>query len=120
MSGREHWLPRLKPLGARVEIPYRRQLTADETAALRAGLWPKDMDDRWVVFLSDTALGIHRSWSGNAIYSLPRSISVEGADVLGPLFVSDDIAEYHRGDSARDIEMVNSLITQTVERSRKT
>ena len=120
MSGREHWLPRLKPLGARVEIPYRRQLTADETAALRCGLWPKDMDDRWVVFLSDNALGIHRSWSGNAIYSLPRSIAVDGADILGPLLVSDDVAAYHRGDPARDVEMVNSLITQTVERNRKT
>ena len=118
MSDREHWMARIKPLGARAEIAYRRILTASEAAALRAGLWPRDMDDRWVVYLAEGSLAIHRSWTGNCIYSLPASPASADALVLGPLFVSDDPATYRRQEAPKEIEMVDYLIDQTVERSQ--
>ena len=115
MPNREHWLTRLKPLGAQAEIPYRRALTSAEVEALRAGLWPRDMDERWVVYLGDDGLAIHRSWTGNCIYRLPAAGSPDGALVLGPLFVRDDAEIYRRQEDAREIGSVESLIAETVE-----
>src|SRR3954471_16063233 len=118
MPDRAHWLARIKPLGARAEIPYRRCLTAAEADALRAGLWPRDMDDRWIVHLSGDAVSIHRSWTGHAIYLLPCAASADGT-LLGPLFVSSDPATYRRQEDAKEIEMVESLIKQTVDATER-
>ena len=112
-------MARVKPLGPRAEIPYQRTLAPPETAALRAGLWPRDMDDRWIVHLADDGLAIHRSWSGHCIYALPTSPAADGAVVLRPLFVSDDPASYRRQDDAKEIAMVDYLIDGSVERLRK-
>jgi hypothetical protein len=119
MPGREHWMARMKPLGPRAQVAYRRTLSPAEVAALRAGLWPRDMDDRWIVYLGEDGLAMHRSWSGHCIYSVPASATSEGGLVLGPLFVSDDAASYRRQDDTKEIEMVDYLIDDTVNRIQK-
>ena len=119
MPDREHWLARIKPLAERAELSYRRTLSPAEVAALRAGLWPHDMDDRWLVFLRDDALAMHRSWSGHCIYILPASPTADGSVALGPLFVSADSTSYRRQTDAKEVEMVDYLIDHAVERIQK-
>lgn len=43
---------------------------ADETARLKAGLVPADMDDRWFVFFEAEWLYLHRSWTGSCIFGV--------------------------------------------------
>jgi hypothetical protein len=108
-------MARIKALEARIEVAYRRTLSPSEVAALRAGLWPRDMDDRWIVYLADDCLAIHRSWTGHCIYMLPTLATAEGL-VIGPLFVSDDPASYRRQGDTKEIEMVEYLIDDSVRR----
>lgn len=77
------------------------------------------MDDRWVVYLSDDCLAIHRSWTGLCLYILPSAPSPEGTQVLDPLLVCDDPELYRGQDDAREIRTVESLIKITVEHSGK-
>jgi hypothetical protein len=77
------------------------------------------MDDRWIVFLRGDNLAMHRSWSGHCIYSLPTSATAGGEVVVGQLFVSDDAASYRRQDDAKEIEMVDYLIEDSVSRIQK-
>lgn len=54
------WKAKLEPLtGARLPIRYEHEFSADELARLREGLWPRDMVDRWVIWLDEHTL---RGW----------------------------------------------------------
>ncbi len=116
MSSREHWLSKVMPMGdARLEIEYERTLSPESAAKLRAGVWPQDMDDRWVICLDETALQIWRSWTGHCIFSMPARQQGEFT-VVGPLIVNGDRATYQRSGDAEDIRVVDAMINRTLDR----
>lgn len=45
-------------------------LTPDQYEALKRGLKPREMDDKWFAFVEDDRLYLHRSWSGFGIYEV--------------------------------------------------
>ena len=111
---RDHWLPKMKPLGSsRIELAFRRTFTLPEAERLRAGLWPQVMEDKWVVWLGDSSLDLWRSWTGSCIFSLAAQASASGL-IVGPLLVSTDMTQYCRQNDAEDIRIVESLIGRTL------
>ena len=112
--GRDHWLPKMKPLGAsRIELAFQRTFTSSEAERLRAGLWPQVMEDKWVVLLGDASLDLWRSWTGHCIFSLAAQTSDSGVTV-GPLLVNTDTTQYRRQNDAEDIRIIESLIGRTL------
>jgi hypothetical protein len=110
MSGKDHWLSKVRPLGSsRVEIAYQRTFTAAESEKLRTGLWPQSMDDKWVIYLGESSLDMWRSWTGHCIYSLPAR-SVAGGVSVGPLLVNGDGTQYCRISDKDDIQFVERLL----------
>lgn len=47
-----------------------RVFTQDEMTRLRAGLVPEEMEDKWFVVFTDDELRLHRSWTGNHVYTV--------------------------------------------------
>ena len=110
MSHKDHWLSKVHPLGSsRVEIAYERTFTAAEAQRLRAGLWPESMDDKWIVFLGDSALDLWRSWTGYCIYRLPAHPAGDGVAV-GPMLVNGDSQQYRRTGDADDVRIFDAII----------
>jgi hypothetical protein len=53
---------------ARAAIPVAREYTAAEHARIARGFIPRDMDDRWFIYLEGDTLFLHRSWTGACIF----------------------------------------------------
>jgi hypothetical protein len=111
MSDKDHWLSKVHALGSsRVQVAYERTFTAAEAERLRTGVWPQSMDDKWVVYLSESSLEFWRSWTGHCIYSLPAR-SVAGGVAVGPLLVNADATQYRRVSDADDIQFIERLFS---------
>ena len=113
------WKNELKPLaGPRWPIRCGQALTAEEVDLLRDGLWPRDMDDRWVVWLDGNTLRCWRSWTGMCIYEAKVMLAEDGAGILGVLEVLDDNAAYHRASTdAGELERFEGVLSQMHGRS---
>lgn len=62
----EHW--KHEPLSDATPIPYRATFSAAQFECLKRGLIPRDMEDKWFVYLDQLQLFFHRSWTGQAVY----------------------------------------------------
>ncbi|MDH5821552.1 hypothetical protein QFW77_00895 [Luteimonas sp. RD2P54] len=84
---------------------------AEELAQLREGLWPRDVDDRWVVWLDGGTLRCWRSWTGTCIYETKVAVSEDGTGVAAMLDVLDDPDSYRRaGTDAGELERFESVL----------
>ncbi|MEX0899784.1 MAG: hypothetical protein WD081_03740 [Gammaproteobacteria bacterium] len=107
---KERWLSIVQDLGPLQEkITYYRSFSAAETATLRTGVWPRSMDDRWVVFLGDSWLSLWRSWTGHCIFRLPARATEDGV-IVGPLFVNTDQEQYGPSDVQASLDLFESVI----------
>lgn len=115
----QDWKNELQPMiGPRWPIRCGQPLTAEEVDLLRVGLWPRDMDDRWAVWLDGSTLRCWRSWTGTGIYEANVVISGDGSGVVGVLDVLDDSEAYHRATSdARELERFEGVLSQMHRRS---
>ena len=96
MDDRTEWLTRLRPIGRAWPIRHQRTFTPEEVVALAAGLWPQDMDDRWVIWLDQGVLRAWRSWTGECIYEADLALDGQGGAQCQVLRVCDDPEIYHR------------------------
>lgn len=98
-------LPAQRERGALV-----RQFSAAELVLLRLGLIPRDMDDRWFIYLADNTLHFHRSWTGHEIFQLPLTPTPDGGAAAATFWVSRDPAEYRGTSAEADRDTLASLI----------
>ena len=98
-------LPELREQGALV-----RRFSAAELALLRLGLIPRDMDDRWFIYLVNNTLHFHRSWTGHEIFQLPLTPTPDGGAATTTFWVSRDPAEYRGTSADADRDTLTSLI----------
>lgn len=70
-------------------VDYTDTFTDAEFAGIQRGLVPKDMDDKWFIFFEDPILYLHRSWTGNLIFTVELSAVPGGARVLHAYVVRD-------------------------------
>jgi len=45
-----------------------REFSEEEMAVLRMGNIPKEMEDKWFLYMEDNVLYAHRSWTGICVY----------------------------------------------------
>ena len=70
--------------------------SADELALLRKGLWPRDTDDRWAVWLDGDTLRCWRSWTDTCIYEAQVALTEDGSAQALVLHVHDQEDAYRR------------------------
>ncbi|MGF0666849.1 hypothetical protein ACQRWG_03350 [Stenotrophomonas maltophilia] len=107
------WKAKLPAL-TRVRWPIRcgHVFSADELARLREGLWPRDMDDRWTVWLDGHAMRCWRSWTGTCIYETHVALGEDGTGAAEVLDVLDDPATYRRAvTDAAKLELFEGILS---------
>lgn len=54
----------------RQPLLWRREFSPEELARVARGLIPKEMEDKWLIFLEEDVLWFHRSWTGLCCYEI--------------------------------------------------
>ncbi len=93
----------------RTTIPLDRRFSAAEMEAIRYGVLPRQMEDKWFVFFEEDVLYFHRSWTGFLVYAVRFAPDGPGARMTGA-DVNRDPAQYREKDDRRDAGMVSFLI----------
>jgi hypothetical protein len=116
------WKAKLEPLnGARWPIRCGHAFSAAELARLREGLWPRDMDDRWAVWLDGDILRCWRSWTSTCIYETQISVSDGGTGVAVVLDVLDDKESYQRASTdTAELERFEGILSLVWRREDET
>jgi len=74
---RNSW--RTQPMSDKTaQLPYTRVLSLEEYERISFGLRPRQMEDKWFIFLEDDWLYLHRSWTGTCVYKVQHHISGSG------------------------------------------
>lgn len=109
---RSRW-SHLKPMeGSRWPIRCGHSFTADDLSLLRAGLWPRDMDDRWAVWLDGDTLRCWRSWTDTCIYEATLASAENGSGHALVLNVLDDEDAYRRSPTdAGELERFEGVLS---------
>lgn len=112
MASPADWRERMQPMaGHRWPIRCGHVFTAKEIALLREGLWPRDMDDRWAIWLQGDVLRCWRSLSGVCIYEAVAFISDDGSGVVSVVDVLDEAEHYSRATSeASELERFEGAV----------
>ena len=82
--------------GAQWPIAYRRRFSHAELVVLRTGLCPRDMDDRWIIWLDADVLRLWRSWTQSCVYGLPITLLEDGTAEACVALVLDETESYRR------------------------
>ena len=70
-DGQDPWDRSALPMRAPVAIPPPEMLISrEDMQALAMGYAPVDMNDKWLAFMEDDCLFLHRSWTGHGIYEV--------------------------------------------------
>ena len=105
---RESWTNQPLP-EKRSALALRRDFTGEEYEALRRGLIPQAMEDKWFIFMEGDTLFFHRSWTGFCIYQV--SLRREGAGyVVAEALVNRDASQYSGGSEGYDLKLLSFLI----------
>lgn len=94
---------------ARAAIPIARTYTAAEYARIARGFIPRDMDDRWFIYLDGDTLALHRSWTGACIF-LVRLVPVGAGYRIAEAWANRDPAQYRVTDAGKDATDIARLI----------
>ena len=107
------WKSRLSTLaGEPWCIRCDRTFSPEELAQLRAGLWPLDMDDRWVIWFDGESLRCWRSWTNTCIYQAALTIGEDGTGVAAVLDVLDIPGSYRRSESdAEELDRFDCVLS---------
>lgn len=93
----------------RAPIPLAREYTAAEHAQIARGFIPRDMDDRWFIYLDGDTLALHRSWTGACIF-LVRLAPVGAGYRIAEAWANRDPAQYRVTDAGKDATDIARLI----------
>jgi len=94
---------------ARAPIPLMREYTAAEYVQIARGLIPRDMDDRWFIYLEGETLALHRSWTGACIFLVRFAPSGDGYQIA-EAWANRDPEQYRVTDVHRDVIDIARLI----------
>jgi len=53
-----------------VSIDYSRSFSEEEYEKISYGLIPREMEDKWMIYLKSDVLYLHRSWTGFCLYKV--------------------------------------------------
>jgi len=87
-----------------------RPLSEEEYQALVFGFIPRDMDDRWFLYVQDDWVYLHRSWTGHCIFKLKLEVS-SGNVMLTDIHINRDPDQYRSINPEADKDEANSVLT---------
>jgi hypothetical protein len=101
---------RLTPAATPEAVPPSPRSWSDaEWATIRRGHRPHDMDDKWLAFVEDDRLFLHRSWTGLGVYEA-QFVRGEDGWSISSLLVCGDRSSYRRANDAYEALLVEALI----------
>ncbi len=83
--------------------------TSAEMEAIKIGVVPEEMEEKWFIYWKDERLYFHRSWTGNCIYIMEFESVPEGY-IATRFFVNRDMEQYKETDDEVDKRVVLDLI----------
>ena len=106
---RQSWSS-IQPLPAqRAPLALERVFSEQEVEAIRLGLIPDRMEDKWFIFFEEDTLYVHRSWTGYCIYQL--RLREDGAQyTVVDAFVNRDPSQYSGTDDGYDERLLLFLV----------
>ncbi len=90
-------------------IDYRDSFSPEEYERIARGLIPRQMEDKWFIYLEDDTLHLHRSWTGFCLYEVDF-VQESGDWVTREARVNRDEKQYGGKDDAYDVAMTRFLI----------
>ena len=101
---------RTEPLPARFSsVPLDRVFSTEQMQRIRAGLIPRQMEDKWFVYWEEDALFFHRSWTGFCIYVVRFTEEGECSKMVD-VQVNGDPEQCSGIRDGHDREMISYLI----------
>ena len=102
----------------REPLNFQARYSADEYASLQAGSIPREMEDKWFIYLHDGWLRLHRSWTGNWIYAL--RLEQDGNDwIVTDSWVNRDPEQYRITDGDYDRQLLERLLQGLITRPQQ-
>lgn len=92
----------------RATLTIQRRFSPAEIRRMRQGFIPREMEDKWFLFMEEHTLYVHRSWTGFCIYEV--HFSTDGA--VQTAWVNRDPAQYTETDNAQDERLLLALVDQ--------
>lgn len=87
-----------------------RALSKEEYQLLVCGFKPRDMDDRWFLYVQNDWVFLHRSWTGHCIFKLKLEVLSENV-ILTDIHINRDSDQYRSVNLEADKDEVNSVLT---------
>ena len=111
MAKKADW--KTSPLPAkRVKLAFNRAFSNEERDRIKAGLIPKEMEDKWFIYFEDDTLYLHRSWTGFCIYQICFAQDEKGFHALS-VEVNRDPEQYRETDNKLELQILKRLIELT-------
>ncbi len=93
------------------ELDFAETFTPDEfEKKISHGLIPKEMEDKWHIYLDGNTLYLHRSWSGHCIYKIEFTRDSEKYSAVKTI-VNRDPEQYRETNDSYDSKMLHFLIS---------
>lgn len=106
---RESWKKILPMPEARKRLLVTKRFNQDEFERISFGLIPKQMEDKWFIYLDGNQLNFHRSWTGQSIYQIQfRQDQTEWE--IAEVWVNRDLGQYRNPDDDYDVALLSFLI----------
>lgn len=97
----------------RLRLRWERTFTDDEYARLRLGHIPREMEDRWFIYMEPCGdhddLYFHRSWTGYCIYSV-RLERIGPRYTVAATYVNRESTQYRSMSEASDLAILEEML----------
>lgn len=95
-----------------------KEVSMDEYKKLLLGLIPNAMEDKWFIYVENSEIYFHRSWTGNCIFSTTIE-KFERKILLTITEVNRNQAQYKGTDLNADKTLLNHIIDRLLLNIRK-
>lgn len=102
--------------GAR--LGYSARFDEPQMHFIRAGLVPKEMEDKWFMYFEEPYLYLHRSWTGQPVFRLTLVPEAGGATVAEALW-SMEFAKAAGADPEYQAQLLDFLVSNLLLRQSK-
>lgn len=90
-------------------LPYERVFSLEEYEQISFGLIPREMEDKWFIFLEGDWLYLHRSWTGTCVYKVQLQ-QKEGKYIATDALVNRNPEQYRETDINYNAAIFNFLV----------
>ena len=104
----DSWKTKQMPLEV-AYLSFNKTYTEEEFGIIASGCVPKEMEDKWFIFMQNNELFFHRSWTGFCIYKVVFEQN-NSAYIVREALVNKNIEQYNSIDSNYETSLLSWLI----------